>query len=277
MPNRILREGINRSRTVSKLSEEAELFYRRLMSVVDDYGRCENDPEVLLLSCFPFRLATWNADRVRKCIADVTQMPYTWVADDKQVHGTLVTAYEVAGRSYLQINNFRQPTRSKPRHPDPPLRSNCVADASQRPLSPNTNTNTHSNTNSKTHSNSEPDSGLPDDAFEQILAAYPRKHASARAEFRNLISSTPPENALKVFNGILSAAKTCAKFPAHKRGFLPGLGVFIEKRWQDDWESELRLAESDRAPSSGTAPARPDPDEELRRAARLRRRADKTL
>ncbi len=39
MPNRVIREGILNSQRVNKLTEPAELFYRRLMSVVDDFGR----------------------------------------------------------------------------------------------------------------------------------------------------------------------------------------------------------------------------------------------
>ena len=44
MPNRILRDGILMSPRVNVLSSEAELFYRRLMSVVDDYGRFSAHP-----------------------------------------------------------------------------------------------------------------------------------------------------------------------------------------------------------------------------------------
>ncbi len=39
MPTRILREGILTSETVNRLSLGAELFYRKFMPVVDDYGR----------------------------------------------------------------------------------------------------------------------------------------------------------------------------------------------------------------------------------------------
>ena len=39
MPSRIIRDGILTSERINALTERAELFYRRLMSVVDDYGR----------------------------------------------------------------------------------------------------------------------------------------------------------------------------------------------------------------------------------------------
>lgn len=60
MPNRILREGIIESERVDQLSSEAEVFYRRLHSVVDDFGRYYSKPELLRARCFPLRL-----DRVK--------------------------------------------------------------------------------------------------------------------------------------------------------------------------------------------------------------------
>ena len=38
MPSRVIRDGILESESVNALSWEAELFFRRLMSVVDDFG-----------------------------------------------------------------------------------------------------------------------------------------------------------------------------------------------------------------------------------------------
>jgi hypothetical protein len=44
MPNRELREGILTSERINALTFPAEVFYRRLMSVVDDFGRCPAHP-----------------------------------------------------------------------------------------------------------------------------------------------------------------------------------------------------------------------------------------
>ena len=51
MPNRILREGILSSERVDALSEGAEILYRRLMSVVDDYGRYFAHPTLIRSAC----------------------------------------------------------------------------------------------------------------------------------------------------------------------------------------------------------------------------------
>lgn len=115
MPNRVIREGILESRAVNSLSEGAELFYRHLMSVVDDYGRIEYDPDVLLIRCFPRRLATWTVKR----LTDACQETVTCLTDDGQ---PLVVCYRdpASGKRYLQINNFNQRLRlMKAKCPDP--------------------------------------------------------------------------------------------------------------------------------------------------------------
>ena len=47
MPNRILREGILTSERIERLDWAEEVFYRRVMSVVDDYGRYYARPALL--------------------------------------------------------------------------------------------------------------------------------------------------------------------------------------------------------------------------------------
>jgi hypothetical protein len=106
LPSRIVREGIIDSRAVNCLSEAAELFYRRLMSVVDDYGRIEADPHVLLVKVFPLRLESWTVKR----LTDAMQETGTCLTDDGH---PLVTYYSAGnGKKYLQINNFNQRLRA---------------------------------------------------------------------------------------------------------------------------------------------------------------------
>ena len=64
MPNRILREGIDDSRAVNSLSEQGEFYYRKLISIVDDFGRVEADPDLLRVKCFPRRLDPWPVARI---------------------------------------------------------------------------------------------------------------------------------------------------------------------------------------------------------------------
>lgn len=92
------------SRAVNSLSEEAELFYRRLMSVVDDYGRMECDVELIRAKCFPRRYQDWPESRINDCLMSVNCAQMT----DRC---PLVSIYEVDGRKYLQINKFGQRVR----------------------------------------------------------------------------------------------------------------------------------------------------------------------
>lgn len=110
MPSRIVREGILDSVLVNALSEEAELFYRRLMSITDDAGRFDDRPELIRARCFPLKLEQWPLDRVKKCLSEVSisRTVDGHVSDSGQ---PLVTRYRINGRKYLQINNFGQRLR----------------------------------------------------------------------------------------------------------------------------------------------------------------------
>ncbi|MFN7609878.1 MAG: hypothetical protein ACK5QX_02915, partial [bacterium] len=56
MPNRILREGILTSPRMARLGWAEEVMYRRLMSVVDDFGRYWADHGLLRAACYPRQL-----------------------------------------------------------------------------------------------------------------------------------------------------------------------------------------------------------------------------
>jgi hypothetical protein len=113
MPSRIVREGINSSRAVSSLSEEAQLFYRTLMLIVDDYGRFEVDLDVIRATCFPRQLDRWPPPRIESCLNATVET----LTDD----GTpLIQRYRVASKEYLQFTNFGQRVQSKAKFPGPP-------------------------------------------------------------------------------------------------------------------------------------------------------------
>ena len=117
MPNRILRDGILTSERVNELSWPAEVFYRRLMSAVDDFGRFWGKPDLLRAALFPLRLEkVSNADVVK------------WIGETRKAG--LVSVYSVEAKEYLQLLDFRQQIRAtKSKFPDVP--SGCVSDAQQ--------------------------------------------------------------------------------------------------------------------------------------------------
>jgi len=109
MPSRIVREGINSSPRVNQLSMGAEVFYRRLMSVVDDYGRYHGSVVTLRGACWPT-----NPEKIRE--REVAK----WLDELLKGDDPLVRTYEVLGAIYVEIQDFGQQTRTKSRFPDPP-------------------------------------------------------------------------------------------------------------------------------------------------------------
>jgi len=103
MPTRILREGIISSEQVNSLSERAELFYRKLMSVVDDYGRFFANPISLLGACYPLR-------------PEVTEAEVLGFLNECVKVG-LVCIYGKG--KYLVVAKFKQQTRSPSKFPEP--------------------------------------------------------------------------------------------------------------------------------------------------------------
>lgn len=107
MPSRLLREAILDSEAVNALSVPAELFYRRLMSVVDDFGRFDARPSVLRSRCYPLRVAS-----VRE--ADISR----WLAECETAG--LIALYSSDGRQYLLFRKLGEPRAKTSKFPAPP-------------------------------------------------------------------------------------------------------------------------------------------------------------
>jgi hypothetical protein len=115
MPNRILRDGILTSDAVDSLSNPAEVFYRRLMSVVDDYGRYFARPSLLRAACYPLRL-----DKPHHAHVDDTDVVRFLAELCNTKPAPLALVYEVKGKQYLELQNFKQQVRTNAKFPAPP-------------------------------------------------------------------------------------------------------------------------------------------------------------
>lgn len=109
MPNRIIRDGCLDSARVDALSLGAEVFYKRLFNVVDDYGRFEADPIVLLARAYPRRVHKYSVDDIEGWLEECVCGPEP-----------LVTVYQIGRKRYLQVNNFNQRERTPSKFPAPP-------------------------------------------------------------------------------------------------------------------------------------------------------------
>lgn len=107
MPDRILRADILTSARVNSLSWPAEVFYRRLMSIADDYGRYEADAQLLRSFLYPKKI-----DKVSD--SDVIK----WLGEGSKAG--LIRIYQVDNKDYLQIERFNQRLRAmRSKYPPP--------------------------------------------------------------------------------------------------------------------------------------------------------------
>lgn len=112
MPNRIVREGIISSRRMADLVKrggwEAEVFYRRLLNRVDDFGRYTADPTLLRTDLFPRQLDLVREVNMERNLAHCRD-------------ARLVRLYQANNEPYLVILSFRQRSRaSTSKFPPPP-------------------------------------------------------------------------------------------------------------------------------------------------------------
>jgi len=119
VPNRILREGILSSERIARLKWPEEVFYRRLMSVVDDYGRYYATPMLLRAACYPQQLNVVSDPDIEK-----------WLT--KCVEAALVRVYPAQdGKKYLELLDFKQQVRAKVSK-FPAMLCTCTADDKQK-------------------------------------------------------------------------------------------------------------------------------------------------
>lgn len=107
MPDRMVRANILTSDAVNSLSWGAEVFYRRLMSVADDYGRYDARISILRTSLYSLKI-----DRVGE--PDIVK----WMGECSEAG--LIRQYRVDSRDYLEILKFNQRLRAKTsKYPQP--------------------------------------------------------------------------------------------------------------------------------------------------------------
>ena len=104
---------------IARLGWAEEVFYRRMHSVVDDFGRYFADPGLLRAACYPRQLNKVSDSDVGKWLRAC-------------VDAALVRVYQVDGEDYLLLLDFNQQVRAK-KSKFPPVPSACAADAKHVP------------------------------------------------------------------------------------------------------------------------------------------------
>ena len=107
MPNRYVRESAIESERVNALSWQAEVFFRRLINRVDDFGRYTANFALLRASLFPLQLEKVTESDIKRHLAEVESC------------GLLAT-YESDGKRFLVLARWEQGRAKESRHPSPP-------------------------------------------------------------------------------------------------------------------------------------------------------------
>lgn len=108
MPNRYIRESAIESERVNALSWFGEVFYRRLLNRVDDFGRYTANVELLRSALFPLQLSKVSGADVAGLLSECEQ----WA---------LVSTYTAGdGKQYLAVHKFEKGRAKTSRYPDPP-------------------------------------------------------------------------------------------------------------------------------------------------------------
>lgn len=113
MPDRVVRQDILTSDAVNALSWPAEVFYRRLMSLADDFGRYEADVALLRAFLFPKKLSQVSDSDIVK-----------WMGECSKTG--LIRSYQVGNKGYLEIQKFGQRLRAmRSKYPEPSADDIC--------------------------------------------------------------------------------------------------------------------------------------------------------
>lgn len=173
LPNRILRDGINSSPRINTLSMGAEILYRRLMSVVDDYGRFHASPITIRGACWPT-----CPDRVTE--AEIEQ----WLRELSSGERPLIRIYQATvlqrnNPRYLEITDFGQQIRSKSKFPEPAiiLLADCNQNDTEKSSDAITTTTAPATTNTTTTTNltrAREIRAAPPERFVEWLRPWPR-------------------------------------------------------------------------------------------------------
>lgn len=112
MPGRIIRDGWLDADKIRQVGEPAEVLLLRLMLVADDYGRSHASVTQISRRCWPAGddeggLPAPTNEEIAQRLAALADVG-------------LVVLYQVAGKPYLYVPNFRQRSRSASKFPDPP-------------------------------------------------------------------------------------------------------------------------------------------------------------
>lgn len=221
MPNRIIREGILTSPRMAKLGWPDEVFYRRLHSVVDDFGRYYADLGLLRAGCYPRQLTKVSDSDIGKWLRAC-------------VDAALVRVYPAKdGESYLEVLDFGQQVRAKKsKFPDP--LSTCVADAAQTQSNAHLDVSVFGVVSEDVDEKAAAPVGARAGYFEEFWKAYPKK-VGKDAALKAFEKRKPTRELLDSMLAAIAVQRTLKKWIDDDGQYIPHPSTWLnEGRWQDE-------------------------------------------
>jgi hypothetical protein len=132
MPTRLLREGILTSERIEELDPQGEVFYRRLMSKVDDHGLYDARPSILRASLYPLRVDKVRESDIHRWIAacEKARLIALYAHEGRASSSRWITAADLASgvkaglavseKPYLKMLDTRWQVRAEAKFPLPP-------------------------------------------------------------------------------------------------------------------------------------------------------------
>jgi hypothetical protein len=119
MPNRIIKESINSSKNMNRLSAEAERHFYRLLLLSDDHGCFEATPEVVRGKCYMWQLDQVSIDHITAWQNELGEKGILgfW-EDDGRIFGNFLT-FDKHNTKY-SVTEDGKSTRHRRKTPAPP-------------------------------------------------------------------------------------------------------------------------------------------------------------
>ena len=221
MPNRIIKDSISKSETISGLTDFQFRLWVHLITYVDDYGRGDARPAIIKGACFPFRDRMTNKD-IEKGLADLAG-------------AGCVVLYKVDGKPYLCFPNWENHHRVRQKVSKCPSPDECDDEqnyaASCGELPQNSAIIQSNPIQSKSESNPNPKAqSARAAAFDAFWSAYPRKEGKQKA----VTAFEKVDVPVAVLLEAIEKQKRSAQWSKDGGQFIPHAATWLNgKRWED--------------------------------------------
>ena len=246
MPNRYIRASAIESPAVNSLSWLGEVFYRRLLNRVDDFGRFTASHALLRAAIFPLQMHRAREADIPRLLAECEE-------------AGLLFAYTAAGKQCLIINKWEQGTAKHSEYPEPPanickhMQTYVYGCSHMSPTPTPTPTPTNDSDTDTDHIPPAPAElvleGVSTITPEVIYDAYPRKEArtSALKAITKVLKAgaiTPDALLAKV----QAYSTATAQWPESDRTYIPHPATWFNAgRYNDDPTNWIRRTTANHA------------------------------